>query len=122
MKERIAIVDGLRTPFGKAGGMLSRLAADDLCARVVRELMIRTGWKGEALDELIVGNVSQPMEAANVARVIGLKAGLPVSLIASTVHRNCASGMESITTAANKILADDGEVMIAAGTESMSNI
>ncbi|HYE04987.1 MAG TPA: thiolase family protein [Planctomycetota bacterium] len=122
MKERIAIIDGLRTPFAKAGGPLAKVAADDLCGRVVRELMVRTGWKGDAVDELIVGNVAQPMESANVARIIALKAGLPVGLIASTVHRNCASGMEAITTAGNRILADEAEVIVAAGTESMSNI
>lgn len=122
MRERIAIIDGLRTPYAKAGGVLARLTADDLGAIAVRELMARTGYDAKKLDECIVGNVAQPADAANVARVVALKAGLPENLIASTVHRNCASGMEAITTAAAKILSGDGEVMVCGGIESMSNI
>jgi len=122
MKERIAIIDGLRTPFSKAGGALAAYSADDLGTVAVRELMARTGIKGSDLDEVIVGNVAQPADSANVARVIALKAGLPEDLIASTVHRNCASGMESITTGANRIAAGEANVILAAGTESMSNI
>ncbi|MBA3708022.1 MAG: thiolase family protein [Planctomycetes bacterium] len=122
MKERLAIIDGVRTPFCKAGGPLAGSSADDLAARAIRELMVRTDFDPTKIDELIVGNVAQPIEAANVARVIALKAGLPVGMIASTVHRNCASGMEAISTAANRIFAGEGEVYIACGTESMSNI
>jgi acetyl-CoA acetyltransferase family protein len=122
MRERIAIIDGVRTPYAKAGGSLARFGADDLGAIAVRELMARTGYDPAKLDECIVGNVAQPADAANVARVVALKAGLPQTLIASTVHRNCASGMEAITTAAAKILSGDGEVMVCAGIESMSNI
>ena len=122
MKERLAIIDGVRTPFSKIGGALAALSADDLGAIAARELMARTAFPAKQLDELIAGNVAQPIEAANVARVIALKAGLPDSLIASSVHRNCASGMEAITTAANRILSDEAEVILCVGTESMSNI
>ncbi len=122
MKERLAIIDGVRTPFSRAGGALSGMTADDLGAAVTRELMARTGFPAASLDELIAGNVAQPIEAANVARVIALKAGLPDSLIASSVHRNCASGMEAITTAANRIFSDEAEHILCVGTESMSNI
>ncbi len=122
MRERIAIIDGIRTPYVKAGGVFARFGADDLGAIAVRELMARTGYPAAKLDECIVGNVAQPADAANVARVVALKAGLPESLIASTVHRNCASGMEAITTATAKILSGEGEVYVCAGIESMSNI
>jgi len=122
MKERVAIVDGIRTPFCRAGGVLRAMSADDLGAVVVKELMARTEFPPEQIDELIFGNVAQPVEAANVARVLALKAGLPTSLPAYTVHRNCASGMESITTGANKILAGQADVIVAGGTESMTNI
>ena len=122
MKERLAIIDGIRTPFCKAGGVLSALTADDLGAIAIRELMARTAFPPGQLDELIAGNVAQPIEAANVARVIALKAGLPASLIASSVHRNCASGMEAITTAANRIFSDEATAIITVGCESMSNI
>ena len=121
-KERIAIVDGLRTPFCRAGGAAMGLAADDFGALVARELMTRTGFPARELDEIIVGNVAQPADSANVARIIGLKAGLPQDLIASTVHRNCASGMEAISTAGTKIRAGEAGALLCVGTESMSNI
>jgi acetyl-CoA acetyltransferase family protein len=122
MRERIAIIDGYRTPMDKAGGKLSGIQADDLAVPVIRELMVKTNITGRDVDELILGNVAQPAKAANISRVSALKAGLPISVPAYTVHRNCASGMESITTAANKILAGEANVIIAGGVESMSNI
>jgi acetyl-CoA C-acetyltransferase/acetyl-CoA acyltransferase len=122
MNERIAIIDGLRTPFSKAGGKLKTVQADDLGAAVVREVLIRTGLKGNPIDEVVMGNVAQPAHAANIARVISLKAGLPQTVPAATVHRNCASGMESVSTAMNKIHAGEAQIMLVGGTESMSNI
>lgn len=122
MRERMAILDGVRTPMGKASGVLRDVAADDLGAFVVREVMARTGVDPHRVDELIFGNVAQPAHAANIARVIALKAGLPIPVPAYTVHRNCASGMESITTAANKITAGEAKIIVAGGTESMSQI
>ena len=122
MKERIAIIDGVRLPFAKAGGALASLGADDLGAFVVKELLARLNLNTALLDELIFGNVAQPVDAANIARVIALKAGLPKEMISYTVQRNCASGMESVTTAANKILAGESELILCGGTESMSNI
>lgn len=122
MKERIAIIDGYRTPQGKADGVLSSIAADDLGAFIVRELMARVDIDVNEVDELILGNVAQPANAANIARVVALKAGLPQHVPAYTVHRNCASGMESITTAASKLLTGEHQIVVAGGTESMSNI
>jgi acetyl-CoA acetyltransferase family protein len=122
MKERIAIVDGVRTPFSKAGGALKNITADDLGALPVKELLFRLNWNPADIDEVIIGNVAQPANAANIARVIALKAGIPKTVPAYTVHRNCASGMESVTTAANKILSGEADVILAGGTESMSNI
>lgn len=120
MKERIAIVDGIRTPFCKASGVLKDLEADDLGAYAVKELLARTGYPPEKVDELIFGNVLQPPHATNIARVVAVKAGLPQKVPAFTVNRNCASGLEAIVTGANKILMGDAEVIIAGGTESMS--
>ncbi len=122
MKERIAIIDGARSPMAKAGTVLKNTSADDLGAMVVRETLLRSGILPEELDEVIVGNVAQPANAANISRVIALKADIPDNVPAYTVHRNCASGMESITTAANKIIAGHGSVFICGGVESMSNI
>ncbi len=122
MKERIAIIDGLRTPIAKAGGNFKHIQAERLGAHIVQELALRVGIPFDKYDEVIMGNVSQPGHAANVARVIALEAGFPDSTIAYTVHRNCASGMESITSAASKIIAGDGEIFLSGGVESMSNV
>jgi acetyl-CoA C-acetyltransferase/acetyl-CoA acyltransferase len=122
MTPRIAILDGVRTPFCKAGGALKDVAADDLGALVVGELLARGSIDPTAIDEVVFGNVAQPTESANVARVIALKAGIPQNVIAHTVHRNCASGMQSITAAALEILAGRAETIVVGGTESMSHI
>jgi acetyl-CoA C-acetyltransferase/acetyl-CoA acyltransferase len=105
----------------KAGGKLKLIQADDLAAHVIKEILARTGMRGK-IDEIILGNVAQPAQAANISRVAALKAGVPSSVPAYTVQRNCASGMESITSAANKIVAGESEIIVAGGTESMSNI
>lgn len=121
-KERIAIVSALRTPMARAGGKFKKIQADQLGAILFRELMIRSSIGVDEVDEVIIGNVAQPVHAANIARVIALRAGFPKSTPAMTVHRNCASGMESITTAAARIYAGEGKVYVCGGVESMSNI
>jgi acetyl-CoA acetyltransferase family protein len=122
VKPRIAVIDGLRTPMAKAGSVLKDTPADDLGAMAVRGLLDRSPVDPAEIDEAIIGNVAQPARAANIARVIALKAGLPNRVPAVTVHRNCASGMEALTEAAVKILAGYGKVYLVGGVESMSNI
>ncbi len=122
MTERIAVIDGVRTPMARAGTAFKDTSADDLGAVVVREALARSGVAAAEIDEVIIGNVAQPPQAANIARVIALKAGIPARVPAVTVQRNCASGMEAITTAALKISAGYGRVFIAGGVESMSGI
>ena len=121
-KERIAIVSALRTPMAKAGGKFARMQADELGATLFRELMLRSPVGVDEVDEVIIGNVAQPIHAANIARVIALRAGFPEATPALTVHRNCASGMESITTAVSRIHSGEGKVYVCGGVESMSNI
>jgi acetyl-CoA acetyltransferase family protein len=101
---------------------LKRVQADDLAAVAVKEVMARTQFPASELDAVIFGNVAQPIHAANIARVIALKAGLPVELPAYTVHRNCASGMQAFSSAAESIAAGAAEAVLVGGTESMSNI
>jgi acetyl-CoA C-acetyltransferase/acetyl-CoA acyltransferase len=119
---RLVIIDGVRTPFCKAGTDLAALHADDLGRIAVDALLTRTGFDPQLVDELIFGCVAQPMDAANIARVIALRAGLPESVPAMTVHRNCASGFEAFTTAFERMSAGRGSVFIVGGTESMSNV
>ena len=120
--ERIAIISGLRTPMAKAGGRFKNLQADTLGSKLIREVMLRSPVGFDEVDEVIIGNVAQPIHAANIARVIALRAGFPEGTPAATVHRNCASGMEAITTAAARIHAGEGKVYLSGGVESMSNI
>lgn len=121
MKE-VVIVAGLRTPFVKANGALKSFAAYDLSARVIREMMLRTDFPAERIDEVIIGNVIQDAEGANMARIATILGGLPQHIPAMTVNRNCASGMEAIALAFDKIRFGQARVILAGGAESMSSI
>jgi acetyl-CoA C-acetyltransferase/acetyl-CoA acyltransferase len=118
----IAIVDGVRTPFAKAFGSLASVAAQHLGVIATRGLLEKTGTHPEQVDQVIFGNVALPADAANIARVIALRAGIPQDRIAHTVQRNCASGMEAITTAAQLVQLGEARIVLAGGTESMSQI
>jgi len=118
--KRMVIIDGVRTPFCRMGSDLARLNADELGRIAVQALLARTGLDPGRVDEVIFGCVGQPAEAANVARIIALRAGIPESVPAVTVHRNCASGCESLTHAYEKMAAGQGEVFVVGGTENMS--
>lgn len=120
--KRVVIVDGIRTPFCKMGTEFNDLSAQELGRIVTRELIELLELDTKIIDEVIFGNVAQPPEAANVARVIALLSGVPESTPAFTVNRNCASGLESVITAALKIQSGEVDCVLAGGTESMSNI
>lgn len=119
---RMVIVDGVRTPFSKMGTDLARLGPEELGRIVVSSLLAKTGLNPALIDEVIFGCVGQPADAANVARVIALRAGIPEHVPAFTVHRNCASGCEAFTQAYEKMLAGRGEIFVVGGTESMSQV
>jgi len=120
LAKQMVIVDGVRTPFVKAGTVARELPAVELGRQALVALMAKLNLKPDAVDEVVIGCVGTPSDAANIARVIALRAGIDRSIPARTVSRNCASGMESITSAAEKILAGQSEVAIAGGAESMS--
>jgi acetyl-CoA C-acetyltransferase/acetyl-CoA acyltransferase len=120
--ERIVIVEGVRTPFIKAWTLFGHIPAQKLGMFCVRELLELTQLDTKLVDEVIFGCVAQPAEASNIARVISLYAGIPKEKKAYTVSRNCASGFESVTSALEKICCGVDEIVIAGGTESMSNI
>lgn len=122
MKERIAIIDGLRSPIAKANGKLNDVTADNLGAIISKELILRNNLDYEEFDEVIMGNVAQPANAANIARVMAIKTGFPQNTPAYTVHRNCASGMQAISSAIEKIHSNQGSLYLVGGMESMSNI
>lgn len=118
----LAVMGGTRTPFAKSFTDLTGVSAVELGTAVVTDLLTRTNTKHESIDEVVMGNVSGPPDAANIARVISLLAGIPHDRIAHTVNRNCGSGMESIVSAWQAINEDRANLVIAGGTESMSQV
>ncbi len=120
MNSPLYIVDGVRTPFCKMGTTLAGADAVELGRTAAAAVLARTGLDPAQIDEVIFGCVGQPADAANAARVIALRAGVPESVPAITVHRNCASGFEALTQAAEKVAAGRGDIFLVGGTESMS--
>ena len=116
------ICDYVRTPFGRFGGSLSGVRADDLGAVPIKALMDRNaGVDWAAVDDVIYGCANQAGEDnRNVARMALLLAGLPVEVPGATINRLCGSGMDAVLTAARAIRAGEAELMIAGGVESMS--
>lgn len=112
----------VRTPIGRFGGALSAVRADDLGAIPIKALMEKhKSMDWEAVDDVIFGCANQAGEDnRNVARMSALLAGLPPSVTGTTMNRLCGSGMDAIVTAARAIKADEGELFIAGGVESMS--
>lgn len=120
--KQVVIVNPMRTAVGAHGGALRSKRAQDLAEIVFRAVLEQTGLDPAVLDEVILGNIGQPSDATNIARVAALMAGVPIEVPAFTVQRNCASGMQSVTSAYQAIQAGDGEIYLCGGTESMSNI
>jgi 3-oxoadipyl-CoA thiolase len=116
------IIDAIRTPFGRYGGALSSVRADDLGAIPIRALIARNpsvDWA--AITDVIYGNANQAGEDnRNVAHMSSLLAGLPVDVPGATINRLCGSGLDAIGTAARAIKSGEASMMIAGGVESMS--
>ncbi len=122
MNDSLHIVNGVRTPFCKAGTNLANKSAADLGVDATKALFARVGLDPATVDEVVFGCVGQPADTSNVARVIALRAGVPEHVPAVTTHRNCASGMEAITHAIDLAHAGRGEIFLVGGTESMTNM
>lgn len=120
--QAVYVIDAIRTPIGKYGGLLSSVRPDDLAALVIRALMDRNkNFDTARIEDVIFGDANQAGEDnRNVARMAALLAGLPVSVPGSTVNRLCASGLDAIIHAARGIAASDGDFYVAGGVESMS--
>jgi acetyl-CoA acetyltransferase family protein len=121
-RRSVVIVDGVRTPFCKAWGVLEEVPADDLARQAIAEALARIDLDPEAVDEVVVGNIAQPADTTTLARVAALRAGMPRRVPAVTVNRNCGSGVEAIATAWHRIESGLADVVVAAGVESMSRI
>jgi acetyl-CoA acyltransferase len=117
---RVAIVDGLRTPFAKSGGVMRDLSTLELSSMVVAELLARSGIDGSQVDRVVFGCVVQDVAAPNLAREIVLAGPFPPSVDAYSVSRACATSTQSVVDGAHAIMLGDADVVIAGGADSLS--
>ena len=117
----VYIVDGSRTPFLKARGKQGPFLASDLAVAASRPLLLRQNIPSDAFDEVIIGCIMPGPDEANIARVIALRLGIPQTVPAWTVQRNCASGMQALDCAYHNIASGHSDLILAGGTESMSH-
>lgn len=120
MSREVVIVSACRTAVGSFGGTLKDTPAPELGAIVMQEALKRAGLKGEQLDEVVFGCVLQAAQGQNVARQAMIKAGIPQEVTAFTINKVCASGLRSISLAAQIIKAGDADIVMAGGMENMS--
>ena len=118
----VVIVDGVRTPFAKAGTKLKSVHASQLGQVALKELIARTNLNVDLVDEVIIGNTGSPSDAVNISRVVALNSGIPIKTSAVTVHRNCASALESISSGYERIKSGTMDIIVAGGTENMSQM
>jgi acetyl-CoA C-acetyltransferase len=118
--EEALIVSAVRTPIGTFGGTLRDIPATDLGALVVQEALKRAGLAPGQVDEVILGNILQAGLGLNPARVVLLKAGLPIEIPAYTINKACGSSLKAVALAAQAIMVGDAEIVVAGGMESMS--
>lgn len=118
----MVLIEGCRTPFAKAGTKLKNIHPAELGQVATKDLIARTNLNGTEVDEVIIGNTGNPVDAVNISRVVALNSGLPLSTSAYTVHRNCASALEAISQGFEKIRSGTMDVILAGGTENMSQM
>lgn len=118
----VYIVSAVRTPIGSFGGMLKDFSAPQLGAIAIKAAVERAGLKPEQIEEVYMGNVIQANVGQAPARQAAKFAGLPDSVVCTTVNKVCASGMKAIAQAAQDILLGDADIVVAGGMESMSNV
>ncbi|HEY7185824.1 MAG TPA: acetyl-CoA C-acetyltransferase [Vicinamibacterales bacterium] len=119
--EPAVILSACRTPIGSFGGALKDVSAVDLGARVIREAICRAGVEPAQLGDVVLGCVLQGGNGMNVARQAALKAGVPKEVPSETVNRVCGSGLQAVVHAAEAINTGYTDIVVAGGTESMSN-
>lgn len=121
MEKEIVIVSAVRTAIGSFGGKLSPFSAVDLGVIAAKEAILRAGISAFDVDETIIGNVLSAGLGQNPARQIAVKAGIPVTSAATTINILCGSGLRTVSMAAQMIMCGNSEVVLAGGTESMTN-
>jgi hydroxymethylglutaryl-CoA reductase len=118
--KEVVIIDAIRTPIGKYKGSLSGFSATELGEKVSKEILHKTHVAGDQIDQVIFGNVLQAGSGQNVARQISINSGIPETTPAMTVNEVCGSGMKAVILARQLIQLGEAEVVLAGGTESMS--
>lgn len=116
----VVIASAVRTPVGTFGGSFKNVSAVDLGKAVVKEALKRAGIEANQVDELIFGNVLQAGLGQNVARQVSVAAGIPIEVPSFTVNKVCGSGLKSVALAAQAIVAGESDIIVAGGTENMS--
>lgn len=119
--EEVVIVSAVRTALGKIGGTLKNVQPEELATLVMKESVKRARLDAAKIDEVIFGQTKQSADAANIARVAALRAGIPIETPAYTVMRQCGSGLQAVNNAAEAIMCGRADAVVAGGTESMSN-
>ncbi|KAF0130378.1 MAG: acetyl-CoA C-acetyltransferase [Bacteroidetes bacterium] len=119
--KKAVIVSGARTPIGNFGGSLSGLSAVELGKIAATEAINRAGISPDLIEDVIVGNILSAGLGQNIARQIGIKAGTPETTPAITINQLCGSGLRAVMMAAQQIISGESEIVLAGGTESMSN-
>jgi acetyl-CoA acyltransferase len=119
---RVAIVSGLRTPFIKSGTLIEKLSSLDLGKKVTIELLNRSEVDPESIEEVVFGTTVPTIKTSNLSREIALGAGIPVDVPAYTLSSACLSSFRAVTNAAASIMLGDYDVVLAGGTESISNM
>jgi acetyl-CoA C-acetyltransferase len=119
--ENAVILSACRTPIGSFGGVFKDLSASDLGAIVIREAIARADVKAADIGDVVMGCVLQAGAGMNVARQAAIKAGVPVAVPAETINRVCGSGLQAVVHAVEAVKAGYIDLMLAGGTESMSN-
>jgi acetyl-CoA C-acetyltransferase len=117
----VVIASAARTPIGSFGGTLSGLNAVELGTIAAREAIVRAGIDSALIDDVIVGNILSAGLGQNVARQISVYAGVPETVTAMTINKLCGSGLRAVSMAAQFIMLGDADIILAGGTESMSN-
>ncbi|SDI37208.1 thiolase family protein [Propionivibrio dicarboxylicus] len=117
----VVIVSAVRTAIGKMGGSLKGVQPEDLATLVIDEAVKRAGIDPARVDEVIFGQAKQSTDAPNLARVAALRANIPLEVPAYTVMRQCGSGLQAVNNGAEAIMCGRADVIVAGGTESMSN-
>ena len=117
---QVVIVAAVRTALGKFGGSLAKVPAPELGATVIKALLEKTGVSGDAINEVIMGQVLTAGSGQNPARQAVIKAGLPNHVSAMTINKVCGSGLKAVMLAAQAIECGDAEIVIAGGQENMS--